>query len=328
VGLSPENTLQLTTPVTTRLVALGDTGEGNSGQYQVAAGVQARCDRAGGCDGFLLLGDNIYDLGPNSARDPQFDEKINRPYAHLKKGAPPLPGMVDARPRLPIYVTLGNHDLGSTGLNFKKVKYFLDYARQNSWFYFPEAFYAVRVGNVQLISIHTNPLAYLGAQYREQGRLVQETLRSTLAPWRLVFGHHPYRSNAVHGNAGSYEGIPGDLTVAGGRFREWIDEFICNQADFYISAHDHNRQWLAAVPPIPTWPPRIPFEDRIPCQTFFAVSGAGAKSRPIEDRNNILEFGSSQLGFLFMEFGSSRVSVEFCNADGKTEWQKEIFKTT
>ncbi len=330
VTLAPDrDSVQLEVPSgpVTRLIAMGDTGEGSPQQYAVAAGAQARCDQAGGCDGFLMLGDNIYDVGPSSGWDPQFDEKIDQPYAQLKQGPAPEQGP-DLRPRLPIYATLGNHDLGATALNFGKIAYYKRYAERKPWFYFPDPYYDIELKTVHLVSIHTNPLAYLGAQYYQQGRLVEKVVNSAsaAAPWIVVIGHHPYRSNGTHGNAGMYEGVPGDTRILGGEFRKWIDEYVCNKVDFYLSGHDHNRQWLASVPNIPSWPKWLPDDQRKPCLTHFAVSGAGAKSRAVEDRENDLSFGSDQLGFLFLEFTPSEAHVEFCDVNGNTEWVKSFTK--
>ena len=309
-------------PQITRFIVMGDTGEGNPAQLRVSQGAQARCDRAGGCHGFLMLGDNIYDTGPESATDPQFDNKIDEPYRNLKLGPPPAEGEPDNRPRLPIYASVGNHDLGGAGLNRDLIQHYLDYAQQHDWFYFPSAWWEKKVGNVHLMAIETNSLAYLGTKYDDQGQMVEDALSQTDARWTVVFGHHPYRSNGQHGNAGSYEGIPGDLTYLGGEFRKWIDEFVCNRADFYLSGHDHNRQWFNSVPDIPTWP--VWESDTRPCNSWFAVSGAGAKLRDMKDRNNDLAFGEPTLGFLLVEFHEDKVVAEYCDADGNTEWTRTL----
>lgn len=311
-------------PEVTRFIVMGDTGEGNAEQLRVAQGAQARCDRAGGCDGFLMLGDNIYDTGPESATDPQFTSKIDEPYRDLKAGAPPADGEPDTRERMPIYVSLGNHDLGGAGLNRSLIDHYIDYAAQNDWFYFPSAWWEKKVGNVHLMALETNSLAYLGSNYDEHGQMVDNVLSSSDARWTIAFGHHPYRSNGQHGNAGSYEGIPGDLTVNGGEFRQWVDEFVCNRVDFYLSGHDHNRQWFNSVPDIPSWQPFWDETDQRPCNSWFAVSGAGAKLRDMEDRDNDLAFGEATLGFLFMEFHENKVVAEYCDADGNTEWTRTL----
>ena len=124
-----------------RFIAMGDTGEANDAQYRVAAGAQARCDRAGGCDGFIMLGDNIYDTGAVGPMDRQLTEKIDEPYANLKKGPPPEAGEEDTRARMPLYVSLGNHDLGGAGINSVQVQAYLGYARNNDWFYYPSEFW-------------------------------------------------------------------------------------------------------------------------------------------------------------------------------------------
>ena len=307
-----------------RFVAIGDTGEGNDKQYRVSEGVQARCDRGGGCEGFIMLGDNIYDEGAQSPTDSQFTTKIDMPYRNLKKGPPPGEGQEDLRERMPIYASLGNHDLGGAGLNSAQVANYLAYARANPWFIYPDEFYDVQVGPVHLMSIHTNPLAYLGLMMEPQGQMVQDVVRTTSATWTIVFGHHPYRSDGRHGNAGAYEGIPGDLLFLGGMFRVWVEEYVCNQVDFYLAGHDHNRQWMEEVPDIPSWPPWA--ENRVPCRTHFAVSGAGAKTTDLEGRGNALAFGAETLGFLWMEFHRDYAVVEFCGADGDTEWTRTIMR--
>jgi len=308
----------------TRLIAMGDTGEANEAQYRVAAAAQARCDRAGGCDGFLMLGDNIYDTGPQSAMDEQLTTKIDLPYAQLKRGAPPAEGEPDARPRLPIYASLGNHDLGGAGLNSAQVQHYVSYARAHEWFYYPSEWWDLELGNVHLMSVHTNPLAYgIPADlYAPQGQMIRDALARTAAPWTLVFGHHPYRSNGRHGNAGAYEGIPLDIDIFGGGLRRWVDEYVCGQVDFFLSGHDHNRQWLESVPLTPNLPEG---QGTTPCDTHFAVSGAGAKLTRLVGRGNDVAFeDDTEVGFLFMEFRRDEVLVEFVDGDGGVDWSRVI----
>jgi tartrate-resistant acid phosphatase type 5 len=310
----------------TRIIAMGDTGEGNDAQYRVSEGAQARCDRAGGCAGFIMLGDNIYDTGAESPTDEQLTTKIDLPYANLRAGAPPSEGEQDMRPRMPIFVSLGNHDLGGAGLNSAQVQHYLVYAQANDWFYYPDEFWEFQLGNVHLMSLHTNPLAYgiPDNLFEPHAQMVNRALGQTTAPWTLAFGHHPYRSNGKHGNAGAYEGIPIDNSVFGGDFRRWVDAEICNRVDFYLSGHDHNRQWLNSVPNTPNLPEG---QGMTPCNTHFAVSGAGAKTTNLEGRGNDTAFeDDSETGFLFMEFYRDRVEVEFCDADGNTDWSRTIIR--
>jgi hypothetical protein len=313
-------------PQVLRFVVMGDTGEGDADQKRVADGARKRCERAGGCHGFLMLGDNIYDTGPDSPQDPQFLNKVDKPYRDLKYGAPPPSGQPDNRKRLPIYASLGNHDLGGAGLNSSLIQHYVDYAKNKSWFHYPSEWWEKQIGNVHLIAIHTNPLAYTGTKEEPQAKLVRQALGKTTADWTIVFGHHPYRSNGQHGNAGSYEGVPGDLTPLGGEYREWVNENVCGKVDFLLTGHDHNRQWLEEMPKLTG--DLIGGGSSDPCKTRMAVSGAGAKTRSMEDRDNDLAFGKPSLGFLFMEFDQTtrRVDIEYVDADGNTEWTKTITK--
>lgn len=310
------------TPEVVRLVLIGDFGEGNAAQYRVSESMGRHCDERGGCHGLVALGDNIYDTGPSSATDPQFETKMTAPYAELRYGAPPAEGEEDARPRLPMYVSLGNHDLGGAGLDASLARHYVEYGRTRDWFYFPSRTWDLRLGPVHLIALDTNPLAYLGTETAEQGALIDRVVATTEAQWTVVFGHHPYRSNGDHGNAGSYEGFPGDLVFLGGAFRRFVDEHICNDVDFYISGHDHNRQWMRSVPRIPTWPVFPPPRTTYACATRFAISGAGAKDDDLVDRGNDLAFGSPSEGFLYMEFRSDSVLAEFADIDGNVEWSE------
>jgi tartrate-resistant acid phosphatase type 5 len=300
-----------------RLILVGDTGEGNETQYAVAAAIGAHCDARGGCDAMLLTGDNIYHTGPSSADDPLLEAYIDAPYRPLRQGPPPESGE-DTRPRLPVFATLGNHDLGGAGLDASLAQHYIDYASVQDWFHFPSRTWEMRIGPVHIIALDTNPLAYLGTEVTEQGRLIERVVAETDARWTMAVGHHPYRSNGPHGNAGSYESIPGDLVFLGGRFREFVDDYICDDVDFYLCGHDHSRQWLRSVPDIPTWP-FFPAPTTRPCFARFGVSGAGAKSSDLEDRDNDMAFESLVPGFIYMEFGPDSVLIEVCAQDGTCE---------
>lgn len=307
-----------------RLILIGDFGEGNEAQYRVAESAARHCDERGGCHALVTLGDNIYDEGPSSADDWQFTEYMDLPYANMRYGPPPAEGEEDTRPRLPMLVSLGNHDLGGAGLDSSLARHFIEYGRDRDWFYFPGRYWDRQLGPVHLVVLDTNPLAYLGTEVDEQGAMVRRVTDTTDARWTLVIGHHPYRSNGDHGNAGSYEGVPGDLVFLGGAFRRFVDEYICNRADFYICGHEHNRQWMESVPRIPSWPIFPPPDPTFACATEFGVSGAGAKDDELVDRDNDLAFGSQWEGYLYMEFTADGATAEFGDIDGNVEWTREF----
>ena len=93
-----------------RFLATGDFGEGDAWQYRVGKAMQLVCDGApqatdsagspralpaSGCDFVLGLGDNVYDIGIESANDVQLETKFEAPYRELARTW---------------YMTLGNHD--------------------------------------------------------------------------------------------------------------------------------------------------------------------------------------------------------------------------
>src|SRR5262245_26583012 len=65
---------------TVRLIAIGDTGEGNQEQHDVAAQMDAKCAAVGGCDAVLMLGDNFYDNGVAGIDDAQWIPKFEEVY--------------------------------------------------------------------------------------------------------------------------------------------------------------------------------------------------------------------------------------------------------
>src|SRR4051794_19915074 len=76
-----------------RFIALGDTGKGNPGQYQVGAAMGTHCATFG-CDFVVLLGDNFYPNGVGSTDDPQWETAFKKPYETVN---------------VPFYAVLGNH---------------------------------------------------------------------------------------------------------------------------------------------------------------------------------------------------------------------------
>jgi len=96
-------------------IILGDSGTGKDPQYKVAASIKQTCE-LNQCDFALGLGDNIYEVGPWSTTDSQFDKKFETPFKDLN---------------FPFFMVLGNHDNtlfvpGDGGLNLRgyiEVKY-------------------------------------------------------------------------------------------------------------------------------------------------------------------------------------------------------------
>lgn len=296
---TPKDSVEVT-PVAgkiVRFIAVGDTGTGKEGQYQVAGAIESVC-AIRGCDFALGLGDNIYEAGVDSVDDVQWLDKFEKPYQNLN---------------MPFYMTLGNHDnsyFAGGGLDNTKGELQVDYhykeGRFSEKWNMPARYYhfsAPLIENGSLIeneplvdffSLDSNPLAALSdieQKYwqlpykKQQATWFDETIKTSLGAWKIAFAHHPYISNGSHGNAGLYDYVAG----LGEVYQDFLEQEVCNRVDVIISGHDHDMQWLKPVESCG--------------KTFHMVSGAGAKTRTFSnpDRNEAYWQADETLGFYYIE---------------------------
>lgn len=270
---------------TLRFIALGDTGEGNAAQYAVAAAIKAWCATAG-CDFVVLLGDNIYDDGPQKLDDDQFQSKIVKPYENVD---------------LPFYLIMGNHDYGKIIPDAEKVKYYLDFSKKFPKFQFPSNYFHHVQGPAHLLMMDTHEV-FIGQGATQTGYW-GPVIQNSLAAWRIAFGHHPYYSNGAHGDAGTYEGIPGVPIISGVWVKEFYEKVVCGKVDFLITGHDHTLQHLADT-----------------CNgTSLIVSGTGAKLTPFSDpgRHAVYYQTDKIEGFLWVQLTGDKAIFEFHSSTGK-----------
>ena len=283
-----------------RFIATGDFGEGNHGQYRVAKAMKKVCDERG-CDFVLGLGDNFYDIGVSGVGDPQFQTKFEVPYRELAKTFHMSLGNHDNSHDPILNHPAVNAALGALGDDVRSVGaghwydagnrevayHAVDANGDGSKWSMPARFYQFKASNAEFFALDTNTLMYMGipfppiaAEIEDQIRMVtekqelwiQSALPSSTAEWKIVFGHHPYRSNGTHGNAGSYEGLP--LTPLSGPYvKLFYEQLVCPHADLVIVGHDHDLQFLKPVTPAPS------LVGPLASCGPFVVSGAGAKTR-------------------------------------------------
>lgn len=261
-----------------RFVALGDAGEGNFEQYQVGAAMQRICAQKG-CDFAIYLGDNFYDTGVSSVTDRQFQSKFEQPYAGLD---------------FPFYVALGNHDYGSSALEFWRSWHQILYTYEHpaSKWQLPWFYHQHQIDNVAIFILNTQSIL-VGRTFDEQKAWLDRQLAASNAQWKIVAGHHPYLSNGEHGNAGNYEGCPFCPIVNGRKMQKFVEQAVCGKADYYFSGHDHNLQWLE---------PR--------CGTGFIVAGAGSKTTALQyrDGNPMFFDYDSTPGFMWIEIDGDQLT--------------------
>lgn len=302
-------------PTAVRFVVVGDTGTGDDNEYAVARAIGDAC-QARGCDFIVHTGDVLYDLGAESAYDPQFDDKFERPYGSLG---------------LPVYLVLGNHDIGGDPdsaqdlgrwqeVGDRAVAYSQRTDRLTGAWRMPARWYNFTQGPVAFAAFDTTALVLVTLEGDPRGPLhqavtAQETFAQSAWPanatWRFAVGHHPYVSNGQHGNADAYRDGAVD-----GRVLDWFYEtHVCPHADVLLVGHDHDLQLLQPVAGCGA--------------TRFIVSGAGARPRELKDSalNAALFQVGDTLGFWWLEAKGDKLRLVAIGADGATLFETEVAKT-
>ena len=298
----------------TRFIAIGDTGRGNADQRRVAVAMRDVCAQHG-CDFVLMLGDNIYDSGVASVTDPQWQAKFEQPYHDVD---------------LPFYVALGNHDYGGKllfdipglGNEFDLGKIEVDYTAVSTKWNMPAPHYTFTWNHVGVIVLDTNAIMWSNTVYGDQAAWLPKALLEVSGKdWVFVAGHHPYRSNGTHGNAGDYDApeilgipLPNPLPIqSGAAVEKFFDERVCGLGQVYFAGHDHSRQWLD--------------EPGALCGTELIVSGAGATVTELRDRGNSAFFeDADKVGFLYVDVDGDRFTGTFYDGDGKADFTRTFTK--
>jgi len=293
-----------------KIVATGDTGEGNPDQYAVGLAMDARCAAAGGwgCTAAILTGDNFYDDGVDSVDDPQWDSKFELPYG--------LPALA-----IPFYPVLGNHDYGptSTGNPFAQIGYsFLPIGpgagqRASDRWTLPEPYYDVVLGDdlVHLFLLDTQsvfPHPSISAQLDD----MQTRVAASTAVWKIAVGHHPRFTSGEHQLDNVLLNELTELLNPPGMFA--LQQDVYCGTDLYLSGHDHDREFIdrGQDPDCP--------------DTYFAISGAGSKLGgegrvPVSHQ---LFFDDQVEGFAYLSLSANALQFEFYDKDGALAFSRLI----
>lgn len=279
-----------------RILAIGDTGEGNAAQHQVADRMSEKCIEVGGCHAVIMNGDNFYDHGVVDTSDAQWGPKFEQPYDR-----PGLSGV-------PFYAVLGNHDHGPSSSGVRQAQ--IDYSRlpvgggpgmrvSGKW-HMPASYYDVRIRHVHLFGIDT-----VDFTSSEQADDMRARVAASDAMWKIVFGHHPRFTSGAHFHDNEGIGTSGMFDM---------QRAIYCGADMYMSGHDHNLELIDKGR-----------DERCP-DTYFAISGAGSKTRsssaPPDPRQ--LFYTHATEGFVYMQFEGDRLLLQFIDKDGAVLYAKGI----
>lgn len=267
-------------------LAMGDSGSGTRMQIDVA---EAMAHYAGENQNsqpvsfVLVLGDNFYQKGVSSVRDPQWQQKFEQMYDKSR-----LP--------MPFLAVLGNHD---GPRNFQDVQ--IDYAR-----IFPESRWKMdghwykRHFLIDPTDLKTGVDFFFldsglwdaadNTMGEKQMAWLTDELKNSTALWKFVATHKPVYSNGHHGR-------DSDILALRKRLAPLLTQY---KVDAYFSGHDHDLQRIQ-VPEIPT---------------LFLISGAAGKLRP-KQFDDWKPFYESSSGFLAVRLSANQMRGEFIDAKGK-----------
>lgn len=192
-------------------ITFGDWGSGTSDQKAVAAAARQYCQTEN-CEFVLALGDNFYETGVHSTKDP----KWRRLYRDIYDGL-----------HLPFYAILGNHDERGN------VQAQIDYSRHDSSWRMPGRFYSVSFPKntdppiAEIFVINNGDDRF----EPEEKAWLASALAASRARWKILALHKPIISNGHHGDDSA------DIN-------DELVPVICGKVDLALSGHDHNFGYL------------------------------------------------------------------------------------
>ncbi len=245
---SPGGTPQL------RFVAVADTGTGDRAQYQVADAM-ADYHRTHPFATVILAGDNIYNNGEIGKVTAVFEE----PYKPLLQK--------DVR----FFACLGNHDI-RTDNGEPQVRY--------PGFNMKGRYYTFRQGPVQFFTLDTNG----NADWPNQLTWLEQELKRSDAPWKVVYGHHPIYSSGLYGVNQAFVRI----------FTPLFERY---GVQLYINGHDHDYERTQVIR-----------------GTTYLVCGAGAGQRPV-GHSSWTACSADRLSFAALEVYPDRLEISGIGTD-------------
>jgi hypothetical protein len=220
--------------------------------------------------------------------DAQFQTKFESPYAPLN---------------FPFLVVVGNHDYGGWW-DPQRVQYQVDYTPYSSRWYLPDTYYTSVQGDITFFALDTQAL--LVGYTADQTAWIPGEVSAATTTWKMAYGHHPYLSNGPHGNAGDYDGQPGE----GQDVKDFFDNNLCGNIDVYFCGHDHVLEWL---------------EPAAGCDMELIVSGSGGSTYPVVGTNPTY-FDDATPGFMWVEVNGNTFTGIFYDYTGTELYRRSFTK--
>tara|TARA_B100002051_G_C16671213_1_gene604624 strand:- start:14 stop:874 length:861 start_codon:yes stop_codon:yes gene_type:complete len=280
---------------------LGDMGSGLNEQYNVANAmiqmINKKNKQSNKKKPFICgLGDNIYEDGVESIDDKKFIDKFEEPYKDFPNS-------------IKFYMLLGNHDYGYNNdkRHLIQVDYGIESQKNRRKWFMPEPYYTFKKNNVEFFVIDTNIDLMKKEEISKQLHTMIDKIKKSKARWKIVNGHHTWRSIAGHGNA-----------------EPLLEEFLMElfksaPFDVYMCGHDHNKQVI-----------NFQINDKkvllIVCGTGGKIYDDGFNNYNNLDENSDLEFCSNNLGYGICKANKHNLLFTFLNENNDIEFNYKLKK--
>jgi len=274
-------------------ILVGDTGSGNNEQYLVSKSMEILIAKNPKIQSVMIVGDNIYPNGCQTVDDEQFVTKFQDPYKNIK---------------LPFYLCLGNHDYGTIISDYSdtQVKYTSSKYNTDQKWNMPKKWYSQQFPHCEFFFIDTNLDQLSESVIQKQLRDTIHGIQKSKKKWKVLCGHHTWRSVGGHGNAEN-------------KFEIFMDDLLKHvKIDLYVCGHDHCKSVI-----------KIGSH-----KTPTLVIGTGGKSydenifypENMDDDNSILEFFSPNLGVCHMKCNKDSLTLTCYNELLEKEYTYRIKK--
>jgi len=283
-------------------VIVGDWGQDNDPQYEVASAMGKWCDDHK-CEFVLSLGDNFYGNGVFSNDSERFQKTWSDVYND------------DSISTLDWYVIVGNHDHGNSQKKEDGHEWFqVEHSQLDPRWIFPDLAYSLTVDmddfKIKFVNIDTESIRHDVNDPEEMLSFMDDQLNDNNADWKIVSGHHPCYS--ATGSVYSHNDI----------IREKVRPIMQKyETDIYFCGHEHNQQHYQVAGK--------------PNEIDYIVTGAGGKrispydeesyQKSLEDGGDLLKL-EMDYGFVHMTINAEAISWKMINRDLEVVYENERIK--
>ena len=287
-------------------IIIGDMGKGTKEQYQVAESM-SKCMKKQKYSFIHGLGDNIYPDGCKDTKDPLFKSNFEKPYRRLPN-------------HIKWYMCLGNHDYGYApffatsvlpqGINqmlFRdnsksQLDYHIESQKRGGKWIMPSRFYTHTKGPIEFFVLDTNFDRISSDLIKEQRKYIKNAIKKSKKRWKILVGHHTWRSVAEHGSAEFPE------------LEEFLNDLGNNtDIDMYLCGHDHCKSVIMK----PLKKRKIPL---IVCGTGGERYDYNVYLSKLKDDKSELEYFSPNLGICTMECSGNTLRATFYDEKCREEY--------